>query len=408
MKLNEPIVIVNETIELINYNFLDIEEFRLPFESRVQRIVFLQILENDLLPPHYDLTTNFTFHRNMIEAINLVSSAKEIVIENYPFLDDAHFKFMYIFRWEMLTKISLTRCPNISNKFFGWVSNNCRCLRHFKMTCINTIYGKSNNEELERYYCLESENVIKFFANNRRTLEICQLQLSNLGRLRDVSEGLDDFVSSILKCSNLCKVCLYVKESYDYEVASVLKIIASEKISLFKFVVGRKTVIHLYHNDGCDGFLEIFNRSPSSAVTEMMNANLISVLKAQILHVSHVTLSNVVISGSVLASLCSNQIKSLKLLNCGTNFSNHDTEVLFKRSELMQFFVVVEGSSSFGTTNIHWFENRVVCAIKLNGVKWTVSDVKHHKKKLVDKDYVWLIDEAEGKIVDSDSECEDN
>lgn len=417
--MNEPIVVVNETIELINYNFLDISSFKPPHVSVVKRIIFVQIL-GDEFKEHYDYNSGHKFHRNMIEAINLMPSVTEIVIENYPWLSDDHFKFLLVFRWESLTKISLTRCGMIGQKFFRWVSNNCRKLKHFEMTChyrMDPIY-QNQNEYLEKYFYLDSGDLVSFFDKNFQTLETLQLQLTTLDRAIYGEGDLNDFIDRIRTCSNLHKLCLFVEDSYDYEVAHALAVLFSAKFTFFQFLVGKFTFIKFDILEP-SGDLEVWNRPSSSGgdattTTGLMNANLREVLSIHSGRVSHVTLSNIVdLSADVLAVLgtnANNTLNCLKLLNCGTVFGREDIEHVVQRCDrLLKFVVVTEGSESFGETNISLLDKRVVCAFQQSGqLKWNFSDVKHHKKTLDYDNYVWLINECDGKVYDSESEDEDN
>jgi hypothetical protein len=417
--MNDPICVVHERIELINYNFLDISAFKGPFNSIVKKVVFLQILEPDLPPAHYDLKTSFMFHRNMIEAINLLSSVEEIVIENYPFLSDDHFKFLLIFCWEKLTYISLTRCRSITNRVFRWISNNCKKLEHFELTChylMGPLFNKEK-ENLEHYFQLDCDDLKRFFSNNCRSLETCEIQLTKIGQLRSDLGEYDDLIMSLCKCSNLKKVCLFVEESYAYEVSHVLSILISEKMIWCKFLVGKFTVINFCGSgpsNNNEGFFRFLNsplliRSVSDESVDLVNTNLVKFFESHGENVTHVTLSDVVnLSNVVLTTLGTFNhvnLSSLKILNCGINFVKNDIDFVMENSLKLKFVAVVGGSSkSFGVTDIHLFENRVVFANKSDGLKWKTSDVKRHKKKLDIEDYVWLADDTEGDLSDSENE----
>lgn len=415
--MNEPIVVVNGTIELFNYNFLDISAFKPPYVSVVKKVVFVQILGNDFPEHYYDYHSSHRFHRNMIEAINLMSSVEEIVIENYYELSDDHFKYLLVFRWEKLTKISLTKCKHIGEKFFRWVSNNCRNLKHFEVTCHYQLdhLNEKQNEDLEHYFYLNCDDLKSFFDNNFKTLETLQLQLTKLGRVGVGDGDLNDFIFRIRTCLNLQKLCLFLEDSYDYEVAHVLSVLFSPKIMFFKFLVDKLTVIKFDNESNFDflsGFLEVWNRPSSSrddATIGLMNVNLRQVLETQSARVSHLTLSNIVdLSADVLATLGTNDnntLYCLKLLNCGTLFGMKDIEHVIQRCDwLLKFVAVMGGCKSFGVTNISLINQRVVCALQLRQIKWSLSDVKRYKKSLDDQDYLWLIDERYCKIIDSDSE----
>lgn len=432
---NNPIVIVNGVIELFNYNFLDISEFHSIAKKNVviRSCTFIELLGDGLPKRHYchpngdlDVAKTHKFHRNLVEVFNMFKgSVKEIHLENYRFINDDHFKFMHTFVWESLDSLKLIKCWDIGKNTFRWIANNCMKLKVFDLTYGNLPldpiyqiqYGEYH-EDQDVFYHLDEQDLIHFFNNNAKTLETCQMQVKHLGWTIFDSAGTITTSEIVLQAVRNCK-CLknvnFMLESYDFGDANVVRLLNLPFLKFFRFSVGRSFKTRVKFSDGgrdSSGSL-IINGRACDVIDADMDAALLSFFKSAInKHVSSVTLFRLVgLSGMAVRAISQSPIlfakKSLKLLNCGHAFVDDDIQFVINNTEDLRFLAIVEGSETIGQTDIQ-FANNVVLAIMKDGVKWTASQVRQHRKRLNNEDSVWLGDETESGVSSEDESDSDN
>lgn len=428
--MDEQREVVNGFLKLTNYNFLDIKSILLIIKN-VSRCTFTEVRGNDLQRPFYldangdlDREKCGNFHRNMIEVLNAVKGLSEVVIENYPFLEDNYFQYLHIPRWESLTSFKLIKCPKLTKVFFRWVSNNCRKLSDFELTCrfmpINPIYQSSNEfEDKDFFYKLMLEDLIRFFELNSATLKSCQFQLTHFGNYFWEESNKKTVCGFIMKCASLTSFNLWLKTN-EFDLAQIILLLSLPDLVNFKLSVGLscKTIVELVSGNDAymvKGFVTINNLDKYLIDACFVN-HLLDVFHS--IGSPKRTFSNLILSGLVgisgelvrriAVAPILDGLTSVRFDKCGTLFDSEDIKYLVDFCHSLKFLAVIEGDETIGPTNIQMLKGRVVFAVMKSESKWGIDEVRHYKTHLHGgEDFDWLVEKSEGKLCLENDDDED-
>jgi hypothetical protein len=420
--MNYPIEVSNEgEIHVENYNFMSLDEFKkVANPTEVTRLVFRH-------NSNFDKTTDVNnlfirddwnkvnqYHYNMIEVIKLFVNVTELFIQNYPYLSDKSFESISVSRLEMFTHICLLECPSLGSSFFRWVSNNCKVLKIFDLTCAFNDSPNRLNVRDNQYYGLDSKDVSRLLINNANTLEGLHMSLTHVCLAERNEETFEDL---ICKCVLLERLSLHIKY---LSRTNLLKALLLPRLVLFKYELARASLIDFndsFREEGAlrrvEGKLEIRNDRVGSHFGRQFSNELHSILSFPGRTISRLVLSGLdELSDGVIETMESMpDLTSVSLLNCGTAFGVEAVGSLMTTSKTLKFLSVVEGSAAFGPSNVVAAvgngSREVVFVVKKNRVMLDGRQVKLLCKFLSEDDKEWLWDNSNGKGSLSDDDEED-
>jgi hypothetical protein len=421
--MTEPILVMNRTIEIFNFNFYDIATFKdVPDKMIVQTIIFTQVFEDDSSSHNYErLGVKATagecladvFYHNLMDVINMFPRVENLVLDNFQNLKDAHFSRVHLLTWNRLVSFSVTKCPKVKGTFFSWVADNCYSIVKFEFTCNPFLDPMCTSHPTEKtvFHPLAKCDLMRFFVRNCCTLKKVVIQLENICWVENLHEG-EGVANVICKCKKLEHIELIVKTGTDLDQIAAISILLLPCLIVFKHTVKKVNMIdYVSEDDGTGGCLSLFSNygSIQGAIKNALLAELFRGLKFRL---KDVTMSGLVgVSGEVIKSIAMSNphvLRSVKILNCGDSFDITHVELLVKYCKNLKLVVVFDGCRTFGDTDIEFRSSGVVIAMKMDNMRWTLDAVRQHKKKLECNDYAWLcLNAVGGYTYKSDNEDEE-
>jgi hypothetical protein len=397
MEKNHIAIENGETINVLNFNFLNTSSINLVSCESVKKIIIKQ--DEDAVPS----SDPYAFYQGMIKFLNCFVCTEHLVIENFHDLEDDYFSGLNLKVWNNLLSLKIRKCPKVGTQLFSWIADNCKSLVSFELSCryfINPNYLDSQGEK-EIYYELNREDLIRFFTNNQNTLKKVMLQVKQL--IWNEQPWYENVFDTICKCSKLENISIFIGEEDHFYMPFVLTLFKLPSLDHFVHYIKLWKVVHLEkvteHGVESSSSLRLYlagslEHRDDTFATFQLN-RMFECLHNRLMHLFLSRIDGV--SAQIIGSIANNNTRNLrtvKLINCGLNFNMEHLNYLTATCSDLKVLVVFEASALIGISRICVLVGGVVLVVVKDGIKLLHQDLRHFKNRLGESEYFWLEEEG--------------